>query len=158
MKESFGRAVFFRIISSLLILFFLISFMFFLLRISPGGPEQKYISPQLSPELIQKVKESFDLDKPVAEQYTAFLFNSLKGNFGVSYNYREPVFDVIMTYLPFTLMFALIVVIVQLLLSFWLSFISISNINSKTDRFISRFTLVLYSIHTCYEGGYGIQH
>jgi len=152
MKESFGRAVLFRIISSLLILFFLISFMFFLLRVSPGGPEQKYLSPQLSPELIQKVRESFDLDKPIAEQYTAFLVNSVKGNFGVSYNYRVPVFDVIMTYLPFTLLFALIVVIVQLLLSFWLSFISVSRLSTKTDRFVSRFTLMLYSIPTFVAG------
>jgi peptide/nickel transport system permease protein len=152
MKESFGRAVFFRIISSLLILFFLISFMFILLRISPGGPEQKFISPQLSPELIQKVKESFNLDKPIGEQYTAFLVNSVKGDFGVSYNYRAPVFDVIMNYLPFTLIFALIAVIVQLFLSFLLSFISISKMNSRTDRFISRFTLVLYSIPTFVAG------
>ena len=152
MKESFSRAVIFRIISSLLILFFLISFMFFLLRISPGGPEQKFISPQLSPELIQKVKESFNLDKPITEQYSAFLVNSVKGNFGVSYNYREPVFDVIMEYLPFTLTFALIVVIVQLLLSFWLSFISISKLSSRTDMLISKFTLLLYSIPTFVAG------
>jgi peptide/nickel transport system permease protein len=152
MKETFVRVVFLRIISSLLILFFLISFLFFLLRISPGGPEQKFISPQLNPELMQKVKESFNLDKPIAEQYSAFLINSIKGNFGVSYNYREPVFDVIMDYLPFTLTFALIVVIVQLFLSFWLSFISISKLNSRTDIFISKFTLLLYSIPTFVAG------
>ena len=152
MKESFGRAVFFRIISSLLILFFLISFLFFLLRIAPGGPEQKFISPQLNPELIQKVRDSFNLDKPVTEQYTAFLMNSLKGNFGISYNYREPVFDVIMNYLPFTLTFALIVVIVQLLLSIWMSFVSIKKISSRTDRFISNFTLLLYSVPTFVAG------
>ena len=152
MKESFGRAVFLRIISSLLILFFLISFLFFLLRIAPGGPEQKFISPQLKPELIQKVRDSFNLDKPVTEQYTAFLVNSFKGDFGFSYNYREPVFDVIMNYLPFTLTFALIVVIAQLLLSIWLSFVSIKKINSRTDRFISKFTLLLYSIPTFVAG------
>ena len=152
MKESFGRAVFLRIISSLLILFFLISFLFILLRISPGGPEQKYLSPQLSPELTQKVRQSFNLDKPVTEQYSVFLYNSVRGDFGVSYNYREPVFKVIMNYLPFTLTFALIVVIVQLVLSFWLSFISVSNLNGKKDRFISKFTLLLYSIPTFVAG------
>lgn len=152
MKESFSRAVFFRIISSLLILFFLISFLFCLLRISPGGPEQKFISPQLNPELIQKVRDSFNLDRPMAEQYGAFLVNSIKGNFGVSYNYREPVFDVIMNYLPFTLTFALIVIVAQLILSFWLSFVSISKLNSRTDTFISRFTLLLYSIPTFVAG------
>ncbi len=77
-----------------------------------------------------------------------FLVNTVKGNFGVSYNYREPVFDVIMGYLPFTLIFALIVVIVQFLLSFWLSFISISKLSSRTDMLISKFTLLLYSIPT----------
>jgi peptide/nickel transport system permease protein len=152
MKESFVKAVFIRIISSLLILFLLISFLFFLLRIAPGGPEQKFISPQLNPELVQKIKESFNLNKPITEQYTAFLINSVKGNFGISYNYREPVFDVIMNYLPFTLVLALIVVVVQFVLSFWLSFVSISKINSRTDTFISRFTLLLYSIPTFVAG------
>ena len=152
MKESFGRAVFLRIISSLLILFFLISFLFILLRISPGSPEQKYLSPQLSPELTQKVRQSFNLDKPLTEQYAAFLYNSIRGDFGVSYNYREPVFKVIINYLPFTLAFALIVVIIQLILSFWLSFISISNLNGGKDRFISKFTLLLYSIPTFVAG------
>ena len=152
MKESFGRAILLRIASSLLILFFLISFLFFLLRISPGGPEQKYISPQLNPELIEKVRESFNLDKPLIEQYGAFLVNSVEGNFGVSYNYREPVFKVIMNYLPFTLTFSLIVVIVQLILSFWLSFIAVDKLNSGTDKAISGFTLLLYSIPTFVAG------
>ena len=152
MKESFGRAILLRIASSLLILFFLVSFLFFLLRISPGGPEQKYISPQLKPELIEKVRESFNLDKPLIEQYGAFLVNSIEGNFGVSYNYREPVFNVIMNYLPFTLIFSLIVVIVQLILSFWMSFLAVGHLNSGTDRAISRFTLLLYSIPTFVAG------
>lgn len=152
MKESFGRAILLRIASSLLILFFLVSFLFFLLRISPGGPEQKYLSPQLKPELIEKVRESFNLDKPIAEQYGAFLINSFEGNFGISYNYREPVFEVIMDYLPFTLVFALIVVVVQLLLSFWLSFFAVNNLNSRKDKAISGFTLFLYSVPTFVAG------
>ena len=152
MRKSFGRLVFIRVFSSLLILFFLITFLFFLLRISPGGPEQKFISPQLKPELMQSVRESFNLDKPVYQQYSSFLINLVKGDFGVSYNYRKPVFDVIMDYLPFTLSFALIVVVVQLLLGFLLSFISISKINSRADRFISKFTLLLYSIPTFVAG------
>jgi peptide/nickel transport system permease protein len=101
---------------------------------------------------MQSVRESFNLDKPVYQQYSSFLINLVKGDFGVSYNYRKPVFDVIMDYLPFTLSFALIVVVIQLLLGFLLSFISISKINSRTDRFISKFTLLLYSIPTFVAG------
>lgn len=54
---------------------------------------------------MQKVRESFNLDKPVIGQYSAFLVNIIKGDFGVSYNYRKPVIDVIMDYLPFYSLF-----------------------------------------------------
>lgn len=123
-----------------------------MLRISPGGPEQKFISPQLNTELMQRVRESFNLDKPVVQQYSAFLINLIQGDFGVSYNYRRPVADVIMDYLPFTLSFAFIVVVVQLILGFLLSFISINKINSRTDKFISKFTLLFFSIPTFVAG------
>lgn len=152
MKENLGRAVFLRVISSVLILFFLITFLFFLLRISPGGPEQKFISPELNPALMQNVRASFNLDKPISEQYAAFIVNSIKGDFGISYNYREPVIDVILDYLPFTLSFALIVIIVQLLSGFLLSYISVKRINSRTDKFISKFSLILFSIPTFVAG------
>lgn len=152
MKENLGRAVFLRVISSVLILFFLITFLFFLLRISPGGPEQKFISPELNPALMQNVRASFNLDKPIPEQYAAFIVNSIKGDFGISYNYREPVIDVILDYLPFTLSFALIVIIVQLLSGFLLSYISVKRINSRTDKFISKFSLILFSIPTFVAG------
>jgi peptide/nickel transport system permease protein len=152
MKESFSRAIFLRLISSLLILFFLITFLFFLLRISPGGPEQKFISPELNPALMENVRASFNLDKPIIQQYSAFIVNLLKGDFGISYNYRVPVIDVIMEYLPFTLCFALIVIIVQLLFGFLLSYISVKKRNSATDKIISKFSLILFSIPTFVAG------
>jgi peptide/nickel transport system permease protein len=152
MQLSFGRAVLLRLISSLLILFMLITFLFFLLRISPGGPEQKFISPQLKPELVQKIKESFNLDKSLAEQYEAFIINLAGGNFGVSYNYREPVFNVIIDYLPFTLSFSLIVVFIQFLIGFILSYFSVLKKNSLTDKIISNSSLVLFSIPTFVAG------
>ena len=75
-----------RFVSSLVVLFLLISFIFILVRISPGDPAQKFISPELSPQLAEKVRESFNLNESITEQYFSFLSNAATGNFGISYN------------------------------------------------------------------------
>ncbi len=62
-----------RILSSLIVLFLMLTFIFFLLRISPGDPSLKFVSPQLSPELAAKVRESFGLNSSILVQYKSFL-------------------------------------------------------------------------------------
>ena len=135
-----------RILSSLLVLFLLITFLFFLLRISPGKPYQKYISPELSPKLSSLVKESFNLNSSLPDQYKSFVINLMRGDFGISYTYRIPVIDVIMKYLPFTLIFSFISFIIQLFIGFFLAVISIKKINGFWDKTISKTSLALYSI------------
>ena len=43
------------------------------------------------------------LDKPLPEQYVIFLFNILRGDFGVSFVHDRPVLDLILERLPATL-------------------------------------------------------
>jgi peptide/nickel transport system permease protein len=145
MKKGTAGVLIKRFISSLVVLFLLISFIFILVRISPGDPVQKFISPDLNPQLAEKVRESFNLNKSIVEQYFGFLSNAAAGNFGISYNYRIPVLSVIFEFLPFTLIFTTISFIIQMVVSFILALISVRKINSLTDRIISKVTLVLYA-------------
>jgi peptide/nickel transport system permease protein len=46
-------------------------------------------------EARQKVLEQFGLDKPLLEQYRIYMANLLHGELGMSFNYREPVAEVI---------------------------------------------------------------
>lgn len=124
----------------------LISFIFILLRLSPGDPTAKYISPELSSELAAKVRESFNLNSSVFNQYKSFLLNLIQGDFGISYNYHQPVFDVIMKYLPFTIIFSLISLALQIGFGFLLALISVKRINSVTDKNIIRVSLIVYAI------------
>jgi len=135
-----------RVLSSLFIMFLLISFMFVLLRLSPGGPTDKFISPQMSPELAAKVKESFNLNASVASQYESFLINVVQGDFGISYTYRTPVISVIGDYLPFTIIFALLSFIFQISLAFLLALLSVRKLDGFVDRTISKLSLVVYAI------------
>lgn len=146
MKNEIIKILLRRISASLLVLFLLITFLFFLLRISPGEPYQKFVSPELSPRLASLVKESFDLNGSLPEQYKSFVINLCRGNFGISYTYRIPVTEVILMYLPFTIIFSLLSFIIQIGAAFFLSLLSVKKINGGIDKTISKTSLVVYAL------------
>jgi len=146
MNKDFIKLILRRLATSLIVLFLMITFLFILLRISPGDPAQKFISPELSTELADKVRESFNLNSSIFDQYKSFLFNLLKGDLGISYNYREPVFKVIMQYLPFTIIFSLISFFIQIGLGGSLALLAVKKINKPLDRMATRFNLFLYAL------------
>jgi peptide/nickel transport system permease protein len=145
MKKELIKILVKRIVSSIIVLFLLITFIFFLIRISPGDPSQKYISPRLSPELAKEVKESFNLNSSLAEQYGKFLINLTKGDLGISYDYRIPVINVIKEYLPFTLLFASASFIIQILMGFLLALYSVRRRNGLFDKTASKISLAVYA-------------
>lgn len=135
-----------RILSSILILLLLITFVFVLVRLAPGNPTAKFISPKLSPELAENVQKSFGLNEPIHKQYALFIVKILTGDFGISFNYRMPVLSVVKTHFLFTFIFSSISLIVQLWLSFWLARIAFRNQDKLLDKALSRSLIFVYSI------------
>jgi peptide/nickel transport system permease protein len=146
MKKQLPILLFKRLVTSLVVLFLMITFVFILLRISPGDPVQKFISPELSPELAEQIRESFGLNSSIFIQYKSFLLNLVKGDLGISYNYREPVLSVIFQYLPFTLIFSLISFLVQIIVGCFLALIALKRINRYPDKIISKINLLFYAM------------
>ena len=135
-----------RFLSSLLTLFLLVSFLFIIIRLSPGDPTDKYVSAKLGNELSERIAEKFSLNEPVIDQYFSFIKNALNGDMGVSYNYRLPVFQVIWEYFSFTLVFATISFVLQIILSIALALWVIKKQNRRLENFISNTALLVYSI------------
>lgn len=135
-------------INSVISLFLLICLIFILLRLSPGNPAHKFISPEFSPELSNRVTESFDLNSSLAEQFYKFVSNTVLFDFGISYIYRQPVMKVIMSFLPFTIILALTVFITQLLIAVFLSTVSFLKRGKMPDRILNKISLILYSTPT----------
>ncbi|MBK9098644.1 MAG: ABC transporter permease [bacterium] len=146
MKSGILKTILLRFFSSLLTLFLLISFLFVLIRLSPGNPTDKYISAKLGSELSDKIFEKFSLNQPIADQYFAFVTNVFKGDLGISYNYRQPVFEIIWEYFSFTLVFAITSIILQIGMSIWLSVWVIKWRSKLLDNFISNSAILVYSI------------
>jgi len=148
MKKDFYRAVFKRIASSILVLLLLVTFIFLLVRLAPGDPTQKFLSPQLSPQLAEKVTKSFGLDQPIHLQYFSFVANLFSGDFGISYNYRQPVFTVVKDYFLFTLIFSSISFIIQLFIGYQLAKYSFSKEGKLADKLFSKISIILFSVPT----------
>ncbi|MDP3684361.1 MAG: ABC transporter permease, partial [Ignavibacteria bacterium] len=141
-----------RAATSVLILFLTVSFLFVLVRIAPGDPSQKYLSPNLSPQLIEKVKSSFQLDKPISKQYISFLENAFAGDLGISYKYHRSVSEVIYEVLPFTFFFSMSAFTIQfvggLLLAFW----AFHHHKKLLDKFLSSGSIFLYAVPSFVSG------
>lgn len=133
-----------RLFFSILILFLVITLVFILIRVSPGDPTQKYISPKLSPELAQEVRKSFNLDESILIQYVNFIKNIFSGDFGISYEYRMPALIVVSKFLPVTLMLALLSILIQLVVGYYTALISIRRKNSFLDNLLRKISIVLY--------------
>ncbi len=70
-----------RVLSALLTMFVLATATFFLLRLVPGDP---FAGPKVTPEVKERLRIHYGLDKPLPEQYVIYMGNLLRGDFGYS--------------------------------------------------------------------------
>ena len=70
-----------RVVSALLTMFVLATATFFLLRLVPGDP---FAGPKVVPEVKERLRAHYGLDKPLLEQYVIYMGNLLRGDFGYS--------------------------------------------------------------------------
>jgi peptide/nickel transport system permease protein len=85
-----------RFVQTLLTLFLLLSFMFVLFRLVPGDPTTILLGTgELSLEAQQRLRAEWGLDRPLWEQYLAYLANLARGELGLSLYFRRPVSDVV---------------------------------------------------------------
>ncbi|RPJ01025.1 MAG: ABC transporter permease, partial [Deltaproteobacteria bacterium] len=76
-------------------LFMIATLMFFLFRLLPGDPTMTVISPALNSEAQEAMKRQYGLDKPLHEQYIAYLRNNLRLDFGYSFQHSRKVSEMI---------------------------------------------------------------
>jgi peptide/nickel transport system permease protein len=85
-----------RLIQSAILLFVLMSFTFLLTRVTPGGPEAALAeAPNVQQADLDRIRERFGLNDPLPIAYAKWMSNAVRGDFGRSYHYLRPPFDVI---------------------------------------------------------------
>lgn len=96
-----------RLCSSILMLFLLSIFVFYMARMSPGDPLRAYYGDgveRISQIQKEKTEKQLGLNKPIFVQYLKWLKQVSKGQFGISFKYKQNVLTVIKTRLFNTLL------------------------------------------------------
>ena len=76
-------------------IFLIISGLFFLFRLVPGGPASTLIASGIPPQIKHRIIENYGLNQPLWKQYLLYLWNVAHGDFGRSFYYHRPVLGVI---------------------------------------------------------------
>jgi peptide/nickel transport system permease protein len=85
-----------RLLQSVFLLFAVISASFFLVHLTPGGPDTALLqNPRVGPDEIARIRERFGLNQPLPVQYLSWLANVARLDFGRSYVYSRPATDII---------------------------------------------------------------
>jgi peptide/nickel transport system permease protein len=87
--------IFRRLLQNAFLLWVLTSMMFVLFRLLPGDPVSIILSPELSEESLQAIRDAWGLSHSLWSQYVTYIANLVQGEFGVSFQYQKPVWDVL---------------------------------------------------------------
>ena len=80
-----------------------VTVVFFLIRIVPGGPAVAALGSYASEEQIRTLEHQMGLDKPIMVQYATYLADLCRGNLGKSLITQRPVVKEIAQALPYTI-------------------------------------------------------
>ena len=92
-----------RMIFVLPTLWAVVTFVFFLIRIVPGGPAVAVLGSYATAESIRELEKQMGLDKPILVQYGNFLMDLCHGDLGKSLITKKSVSSQIVQALPYTL-------------------------------------------------------
>jgi peptide/nickel transport system permease protein len=120
---------------------------FIVINLAPGDYLSTLkLNPQISPETIEKLKETYGLDKPLIVQYFQWLWNALQFNFGYSFTYNTPVIDLIKDRIPNTLFLSITSAVLAWGLAIPLGILAALYPNRWVDRVIQMFSFTFMSI------------
>ena len=124
------------------------------LQLMPGSPAmlrlmklQGQMSTDVNQEeVIQQALEQYGLDKPVWQQYLSWMGRMVMLDFGTSTKDGKPVLTKIVEALPYTLQLNIISIFLVYLLAIPIGIFSATHTGTYSDRTLTVFLFVLYSI------------
>jgi len=101
-----------RLLQAIPLLLGIVTLTFIILHIAPGDPTATYFNPNIPPDVLEQMRVSMGLDRPLHIQYLSWVKAFLTGDFGYSYTQFRPVADVIADALPKTLLLGAVSLVV----------------------------------------------
>lgn len=135
-----------------LVMMFIISLISFLaINLAPNSfLASGELNPNITQEYIEQLKATYGLDKPLLQQYLAWLTSMLSLDFGISFASGEMVKDEILKRLPITLILNIVSMFFIFIISFYLGIKSALKFDTKLDTTIKQFSLLSFAFPSFY--------
>jgi peptide/nickel transport system permease protein len=140
-----------RIGYSLLSLMLLSLTIFLFVRLT-GDPAVLFVEPGASQSDLDAIRHQFGLDEPIWWQYVTFIASLVHGDFGQSFYYRTPVFDLYLSRLPNSLLLALAAMAFSLLIGIPTGILAAVRVGRFWDRAGKVFALLGLSMPSFWIG------
>jgi peptide/nickel transport system permease protein len=108
---------------------------FFWIRALPGSPATALLGERATVAAIEALNKQYGLDKPIHEQYFAYVKQTAGGNLGTSQTSRRPVFDELKQRFPATIELAVSAMLFSILLGIPLGFLAAKRYGGLLDQF-----------------------
>lgn len=144
-SKRMRRSIIRRVLQFIPVLLGITFLAFLLIYLSPSDPVSVRMSAggiSVSPEIMESMRRSMGLDRPLLVQYGDWLWNILHGNMGKSYITDADVLDQILKALPYTLKMAGASLLLTLCISIPVGILTAAMQNSKFDYVVRAMAFV----------------
>jgi peptide/nickel transport system permease protein len=108
---------------------------FALIHAAPGDPSAFFVPEnEPDPAVREAVRRELGLDQPVPVQYALWLGKAVRGDFGLSFRYQQPVMELILERLPATMQLQGLAILLALCISIPVGIITAVRAGSAIDR------------------------
>jgi peptide/nickel transport system permease protein len=141
-----------RLTGACLVVLGVVSIVFMLMHLVPGDPVEIMLGESASTADRQALTAALGLDRPLPEQYLAYLGNLLQLDLGTSIHQRQPVLDLLLERIPATGLLAAVTLLLTVLLALPLGIIASIRRDTLWDTGAMGFSLLGVSIPNFWLG------
>lgn len=141
-----GRYLLRRLLQLIPMLVGLITLIFFLIHLAPGGPVVALSGEFSTAEYQRQLEARYGLDRPIHQRYLRYVAAVISGDLGTSYYFKEPALAVVLERLPATLLLVIPSLLFSSVIGIWLGAVSAQRRRSVHDLGIITAALTSYSI------------
>lgn len=98
-----GRYLLRRLLLSVPVVLGVLTLVFLLMHLIPGDPVEIMLGESARQSDLQQLRHQLRLDRPLFDQYRAFLFDAVRGDLGESLHLHQPVVSIILQRAPATI-------------------------------------------------------
>jgi len=149
---SMEKYILSRMIQIIITFFIVMSIIFLLFRVIPSDPTSFLLTPSMTAEAKETIREQFGLNKPIITQYYLYFKNFFHGNFGNSFYSGRPVISIIKERMLNSIFLLTTAVILSYIIGITIGKAIAWKRGSKTEKFFVGLGLWFYTMFTPWLG------